>query len=399
MVMRKNSPSRKVFFWTLFGFFVFLILATLYFFNREELVRLDELVFHEQAEPVVEKNVLACETNQTIEYLYYLPQARKPRNNKFGMYIYAENKDYIRLADELVNSNGGDWGYVLIPYNVRDRDNAKWREVFALLHKRHLIPIIQLHDVNTDRYKDETEDAAKFLDEFVWPVRQRYVSVYNEPNDAKFWYGRVDPKEYARILDYTVKTFKEVNSDYFMMNGAFNVSAPNAGTYMDSFDYMAVMNEEVPGIFNKLDGWASHPYPQPNFSGNPSDTGRWSIRAYENELGFLKNRLDVEKDLPVFITETGWAHAEGIRYNGSFPTSAQVGEYMKIAYEKVWLPDEKVVAVTPFTIWYDAPFDHFSWVNKDKVPYIQYEMVKSLKKEEGTPQSLQVGRISTGCRP
>lgn len=335
-----------------------------------------------------------CGEEDIIEYFYYESVPEKDRkSNKFGLYVYAENKDFIRLADELVNSNGGDWGFVLIPYNVDDQDFTKWREVFDLLYKEHLIPIVQLYDVDDNGYKEEIKNAAEFLNSFVWPVRQRYISVYNEPNDSKFWYGRVDPAEYVKVLDYAVDTFKKENPDFFMINGALNASAARQNGYMDSFEFMLAMNNEIPGIFEKLDGWASHAYPQPNFSGSPYDSGRWSIRAYESELSFLKNTLEVDKILPVFITETGWAHSEGVSENSAYFSSKVVAQNFEYAYESVWLKDDNVIAVTPFTIWYEPPFDHFAWVNEDKVPYTHFDAVKSIKKVAGTPEKLAKGTL------
>jgi hypothetical protein len=338
-----------------------------------------------------------CASADLVEYFYYT-KPKNSKNNKFGLYIYAEQKEFMELAQNLVNSNGGDWGYVLIPYNVKDYDYDKWKGVFDRLYSKHLIPIIQLWDINPDDYKGQTSDAAEFLDRFAWPVKQRYISVYNEPNDAKFWDGEVDAAGYARVLDYTIATFKKQNSGFLIFNGALNTSAPTDYSHMDAFNYMYLMNEEVPGIFEKLDGWASHSYPQPNFSGRPKDFGRWSIRAYENELDFLKETLNVEKDLPVFITETGWAHAEGEYYNESYLSVDEISDYFEYAYEEVWLPDERVMAVTPFTIWYEPPFDHFSWVNSDNVPYEHYNVIKSMKKVSGTPSHLVVGQIEiAGC--
>lgn len=340
-----------------------------------------------------------CNKDSAIEYLYYKDKADNYKNNKFGLYIYAENKDFIRLADKLVNSNGGEWGYVLIPFNVRDLSYGKWQEVFDMLLEKKLIPIVQLHDINVDKYEAETENVARFLNSLVWPIKQRYISVYNEPNDAKFWYGRVAPKEYAAILNYTIDSFKEENPNFFMLNGALNVSADGAVQgYMDAFEYMSLMNKYVPGIFSKLDGFASHSYPQPNFSGSPYSQGRYSIRAYEEELEYLRDVLGVKKNLPVFITETGWAHAEGETYNSAFLPVSTTSEYIKKAYQDVWLKDDRVIAVTPFTIWYAPPHDHFSWVNEDKVPYLQYEVIKSLKKQSGTPESLEKGYVyATNC--
>ncbi len=338
-----------------------------------------------------------CDYEESIEYYYYV-DSPWDKNNKFGLYIYAENENFFEMAQNLINSNGGDWGYVTIPYNVKDRDFDKWDRVFRQLRNKHLIPIIQLWDIDLDKYEEQTQEAAEFLNRFVWPVKERYVSAYNEMNSANFWYGEIDPEEYAHVLDYTIYTFKNANSDFFMLNGAFNISAPSNADHMDALIFMSRMNQEVNGIFDKLDGWASHSYPQPNFSGNPNAVGRWGVRAYADELSYLKNGLGVTKDLPVFITETGWAHAQGKDYNASYLDAETAAEYIRIAYEEIWLPDDRVRAVTPFTIRYAAPHDHFSWINEDGVPYIQYDKIKSIDKIAGNPPHFEVKEQKvSGC--
>lgn len=362
---------------------IVLVLLYIGFFYVKPPLGIFEFDFNEKE---VKQN---CDVSQKVEYYSYI-NSQWDRNNKFGLYIYAENRDFFELAQNLVNSNGGDWGYVLIPYNIKDRDISKWKRVFEQLRNKHLIPVIQLWDVDVNNYKDQTREAADFLNRFIWPIRPRYISVYNEMNDAKFWYGNVDPEQYATILDYTIDKFKDVNQNYFMMNGAFNISAPTDGSHIEAFTYLYRMNKKVPGIFDKLDGWASHPYPQPNFSGDPISSGRWSIRAYENELWYLKNTLGVTKNLPVFITETGWAHSEGDEYNFKYYSIETISKYFEVAYKDVWLKDDRVRAVMPFTIKYDPPFDHFSWVNKDNVPYKHYEIIKKMKKVAGNPPSIKV---------
>lgn len=330
-----------------------------------------------------------CTTYSYIEYLVYSDYSSFVMpNNKFGIYIYAEEDRFFKLADELVNSNGGDWGYVLIPYNIRDRDSGKWGRVFNRLADKHLIPIIQLWDVKPTDYKQDTQEAAYFLNDFLWPVKERYISVYNEPNDDKFWAGDSNASSYAEVLNYTIDAFKKVNPNFFMLNGALNASAPDTGGYINPTRFMQEMHEEVPGIFDKLDGWASHSYPQPNFSDSPYATGLWSIQAYASELAYLKDSLGVTKPLPVFITETGWAHAQGESYQASYLPADAVAKYYKIAFEQVWLPDDRVRAVTPFTIFYKPPFDHFSWINQDGVPYAQYETLKRIAKTKGEPAGL-----------
>ncbi len=390
MFIRKNGKNLFKF---LLVFVVLVIVSgiSLYFLNKSKVVK--DMV-DVPSKIVTKEDTKKCVKSDQIEYLYYdETPVLWEKNNKFGLYVYAENKDFFELAQNLVNSNGGDWGYVLIPYNVKDRDVDKWTRVFDQLKQKHLIPVVQLWDIDTDKYKEQTSDAAVFLNKFVWPIRYRYISSYNEPNSAAFWYGKVDPEGYAKILKYTVESFKSENKDFFVMNGALNMSAPTNASHVDSLQYMYQMNKAVPGIFEKLDGWASHPYPQPNFSGSPYDTGRWSIKGYDEELNYLKNTLKVSKELPVFITETGWAHEEGANFNYSYYSVDKVSEFFKVAFEEVWLKDARVRAVMPFTVRYDPPHDHFSWVNSDNVPYKHYDAVKELKKVKGKPPVLNSASI------
>jgi len=308
------------------------------------------------------------------------------QNNKFGIYIYAE-EDYVELAGDLVNSNGGDWGYVLIPINVKDYDGTKWKRIFALLNKKHLIPILQLWDLSKEDEDGQIKESARFLNSLDWPIEKRYISVFNEPNDSKFWRGKADPADYAKVLDETISIFKKENPNFFMLNGAFNASANTGEGYIDEAAFLLQMDKAVPGIFTKLDGWASHPYPQPNFSGSVYDAGRNSIRAYEWELNLLNLYFGV-RDRPVFITETGWAHSEGGTTDPTYLDKFKTAQNYASAFTKVWLKDPKVVAVTPFTIRYSPPYDHFSWVDKGEKFYPQYKAVQNLNKVTGKPPYL-----------
>lgn len=308
-------------------------------------------------------------------------------NNKFGLYIYSV-ENFAKKADEMVNSNGGNWGYVLVPYNVKDYELNKWNSFFEILNRKHLIPIIQLWDVDIENYKKQTEKASEFLTKLPWPIKKKYISVYNEMNDSNFFNGGANPEIYSKILDFTISTFKKNDPDYFILNGAFNSTAPNVNGYVDQEVFMMKMNDEVPNIFKKLDGWASHSYPNPDYIGKPTDMGRGSIRNYEWELSVLKNKFNVS-ELPVFITETGWPHAEGETYNSKYYTDEKSASFLKQAFENVWLKDERVVAVTPFTIYYDSPHDHFSFVEKNGDTYRNFEVLKAMKKVSGKPPVLR----------
>ena len=63
-------------------------------------------------------------------------------NNKFGVHILFPSE--LPDAAKLVNSNGGDWGYVTIPIQAGDKDVTKWQDFLDQCGKLHIIPIIRL---------------------------------------------------------------------------------------------------------------------------------------------------------------------------------------------------------------------------------------------------------------
>ena len=73
------------------------------------------------------------------------------------------------------------------------------------------------------------------------------------------------------------------------------MAAPNSKTTKDALVFWREMNKEVPGIFEKIDGWASHSYPNHGFLGKPQDSGRTSIRGYQWELTVLKSQFELRK--------------------------------------------------------------------------------------------------------
>ena len=82
-----------------------------------------------------------------------------------------------------------------------------------------------------------------------------------------------------------------------------------------------------PNYFENIDGLSSHSYPNHGFIGTPKEIGQHSIRGYLWELNLLK-KLGVQKELPVFITETGWPHREGIKSQNNFYTTKTTSQFL-----------------------------------------------------------------------
>jgi len=308
------------------------------------------------------------------------------KNNIFGIHIHDEND--LEEAAKLVNSKGGDWGYVTIVIRKDDRNTQKWQESFNKMRRYHLIPILRIatRPQNGGWEKpsfDEIDGWVSFLDNLNWVTKNRYLVIGNEPNHAKEWGNELNPEEYSNYLYQFSKKLKEVSNDFFILPAGFDASAPTDAIHMDEAQYLQKMVNENENVFEYIDGWSSHSYPNPNFSALATKNGRLSIKTYEWELSLLKN-LGFKRDLPVFITETGWIHSKNGR-NGNLKPS-RLSDRFLTAYKDIWLADERIVAVTPFILNYqESPFDIFSWKDIEGEFYEFYYEVQKIEKVKGNP--------------
>ncbi len=330
-------------------------------------------------------------------------------NNKFGIHLAQPHLADLQKAAELVNGGGGDWGYVTLVMQENDRDRSKWQDIFDRLRELHLIPIIRLatQPQGENWRRPEASDAdswANFLDRLNWVVKNRYVILFNEPNHGSEWGGEVDAKSYAEVAAAFAQKLKAKNPDFFIMLAGLDASAPSFMPGMESEDVFlkefieesrnlasSISNntaiQQCNNLFDCIDGWASHSYPNPGFAGSPNDTGRGTIRTYQWELELLQ-QLGITKKLPVFITETGWMRTD------DHPDNV-LGDYFQTAYKNVWLPDDNVIAVTPFVLDYQGPpFLEFSWkkYNSDEF-FSQYYAVQAMAKTKGQPEQVDRGQI------
>lgn len=304
------------------------------------------------------------------------------QNNIFGVHILFP--DELNDAAKLVNSNGGDWGYVTIPIQAGDRDLEKWQKFMDSAKQNHITPIIRLASegdyFNTKVWRKPTYndvmDFANFLSSLDWPINNRHVIVFNEPNRGDEWEGVPNPSEYAQILNFAVNSFKARSQNFFMISaGMDNASSNIANSSINEYDFLRQMNWEIPGIFEQIDGLGSHSYPNPGFSQPPTKEGQMGINSFRYE----KN-LVIElgaKDLPVFITETGWSME-----NVSESTAAN---YFGTAFRSVWT-NKDVAAVTPFLLRAGTlPFAYFSLLKEDGSKTLMYKAIEDLPKIKGKP--------------
>lgn len=314
--------------------------------------------------------------------VHAIEDPRSHPNNIFGVHILFDNE--LRDAAKMINSNGGDWGYITIPIQMGDRDLEKWQNFMDQARELHLIPLIRLASegdyFNTKVWrKPTTEDVmdfANFLNSLEWPTKNRYVIIFNEVNRGDEWGGIPNPAEYADLLSYAVTIFKSKSDDFFMISAGLDNAAPDQGAeYMNQYDFLRRMQTSIPGIFNQIDGISSHSYPNPAFAQPPSVQTTKSITSFKYEKELVEQFST--KDLPIFITETGWS-ADTV-------SDEERALYYNQAFSNIWT-DEDVVAVTPFLLRAgDDAFRKFSFLDSSGGETKQYLMLQKYPKTRGIP--------------
>lgn len=294
-------------------------------------------------------------------------------NNKFGIHIL--NTGELSKSAELINSSGGEWGYVTIPIRANERDVEKWTRFMEDAKRLKLIPILRIATYPVgDHWMAPNEwdliDFSNFLNDLPWPTKNRYVTIYNEPNHKGEWGGFVYPEEYARVLDRGTDIFHKKNPDFFVISGGMDAAAPNGADTMDNLTYLRRMEAYQPGIFKKIDGFSAHAYGNYAFLAAPNTKSPVNIKSYLWELNLLKE-FGVENP-KIFITEAGWKKPATIHYLDAF--------------QNYWT-EENIVAITPFLLSaHDGPFTDFSFTNQNGEFEQFAKDLQKLPKTKGQPQ-------------
>lgn len=316
-------------------------------------------------------------------------------NNIYGIHVIDGND--LEDAAALVNSSGGEWGYITIVITDNDLNIEKWQTVFDRLRSLKLIPLVRIatHSEKGMWVAPGPADVGKwvhFLNSLNWVIKNRYVILFNEPNHAKEWGGKIDPAGYAQVASVFAAGLKGASDDFFILPAGFDAVAPNGSQTMEMTNFFKRMYKQDNEVFKIFDGWTSHSYPNPAFSGKVSDIGKSSVKGYAWELNYLSG-FGLDKGLPVFITETGWVRK-------TQEDEEKIALKIVNAYKNVW-NDSRIVAVTPFVLNYPSdPFDQFSWKkpNSDEF-YPQYERVVQLEKVSGQPVQVDTFELDKRAIP
>lgn len=366
-----------------------------------------------------QKPTRAPETLPPAPDLVRTPAPIADHTNKMGIYLLLDDgrkhwpverwAEHLRAAREIV----GEWGFVVQLVRLDDLDAAKWQQFMDLCAALELTPVIRLATVydqmagywiappqDADRtYRGVAQQYADFITALEWPTDEHWVIVGNEPNQGGEWGGKPDAAAYARFLIDVADTLHAVDPGARVLNGALDPYAPHTGDValangamlLDAETFMDRMTAAYPGVWARIDVWASHSYPTGPFRNPPTDQtfqidlingavnpahdtppeGIYNrgVQGYEWEL--FKLAALGAPTLPVLITETGWRHAETVNPGAAdggddLPDAATVAGYLDQAWG-VWGTDARVVGVVFFALdGNPAAWGHSNWLMVDE---------------------------------
>lgn len=288
--------------------------------------------------------------------------------SKLGVHIL-ETEELTAVASLLPEG-----GFITVPVRLDQLEAKKWQKFFDEASQFNFTPIIRLATSHNGKYWErptryEIVKFAGFFSGLEWRRDELIVMAFNEPNHAPEWGGKVDPEDYGERLLFLLNWFKTEPKKYLILPAALDAAAANSAKAMSLNLFLDRLLLKYPEVISGLSGWNSHAYPNPGFAGLPTDSHKMSIRSYQFELETIKKRTG--KDLPVYITETGWDQNK-VRMK-------LLPQYFKFAYEKIWFPDNAVIAITPFLFNAQTmPFSAFSLLDTNEKPTLIYEMIREL---------------------
>lgn len=287
---------------------------------------------------------------------------------KLGVHVF-EPEEAEQVAELLPNG-----GFVTIPIRLDQLHVDRWQKFFDEADRFQLTPLLRLATKfdGANWTKPTRRDIiafSQFLSSLDWHSDQLRIIAFNEPNHAAEWGGEVNPDSYGETLTFLINWFRTEPRKYLILSAGLDVAAQPTHTSMTGYSFLDCLITEFPDTIRQLDGWVSHAYPNPHFAGSPDDEHKQSVRSYEYELRKLSSKL--EKEFPVYITETGW--------DGTKLSDTRIAQNFETVFEDIWNPDDRVVAVTPFVLSaQEGTFVSFSLVDEEGQPKALYETIREL---------------------
>ncbi|MBS1123345.1 MAG: hypothetical protein H6Q90_5573 [Deltaproteobacteria bacterium] len=338
------------------------------------------------------------------------PLAPPPSRFGIGLVAVGTPLEWDR-ASELVGPGG--WIKLIFAGITPAMHEAppEWQQAITEVYARDLIPVIRFGPDFGDRnVRKQSNDGAHHHYEALasayaavvgslprrpsWPL---VVELHNEPDlcyewacdpgdvPARAgvqagWLGYEDAAaEYAAFVRDTSAALHALGDHrVIVLNGGLAPGGARACECggegfvggITSLDFLRAMQTAVPEIWNSLDGFASHAYPA-------SGEGFGFFPSYDQaKTGLYYDRRElavIGRDLPVYVTETGWTTDQGAR--GS---REDIAAWTRDAYTNDWLVMPEVRAVMPFIL-ASPDWNSFAWISDSGGHYPVFDAVRDLR--------------------
>ena len=337
--------------------------------------------------------------------------------NVFGIGLVSEgNQEQWNYAKQLA----GDGGWIMLTFagvdNTTTAPQQSWVDAVNGVQALGLNPVIRLSppwgsafyrsESDDDAHHDYTTLASAFHAVVAGlPLvdgQNIWIQVDNEPDLCYEWACATDA---GSPLDYTTTAaeyaffFSAVADSLHSIDSRIKVSAaplapggtsqcgccgqpncPGDKPGITGLQFMQAMTAAVSDVWSKVDFLASHAYPASGVGYGfnvPLDQAAPGLTYYDKELSTIGR-----SDIPVLITETGWA----TQRDGLPPCTEQnKADWTAGAYNSTWLADERVAGVMPFmlqdAVWGDQDGYEYVSTNGDVAPV--FTAVQQLRCAQG----------------
>ncbi|MBI3292304.1 MAG: hypothetical protein HYZ73_05795 [Elusimicrobia bacterium] len=175
----------------------------------------------------------------------------------------------------------------------------------------------------------------------------KYWEIWNEPNDATFWWPRPNPQEYAELLKVAYQTIKGTDPSAKVLIAAVGPIPDEQGDEIEGHEEYYPFMAFAQKAFTVLDGHDAfdiatlHPYRFPKGPLEPvtiqlADGTRQPV-TFKDELLAYKSLLDQSgrRDDKVWITEIGWLANDDSHDRSQLVSERQQAEFLQQTYLSV----------------------------------------------------------------
>jgi hypothetical protein len=198
--------------------------------------------------------------------------------------------------------------------------------------------------VNVEKFGD-------FIEEFVrhFHGRVSFLQIWNEPNLASEWGGRIDPAGYVALLAEAARRARSVDPNIVILSAPMAMTTENSARAMDELRYWQALYDL--GVAQHFDIVSANAYGLDEPYDDPADPQKLNVRRIELLHDLMAEHGDGDK--AVWLNEYGWNASPA-----DFPEDELIWARVSDAEQANWTADGLAYARSAWpwfgvaSIWY-----------------------------------------------